>query len=165
MLSGRIGTGSGIVPPGNVRITVNGITVIAPIAANGSFSTSLATSTFATGTYAIVYRYDASQNFAAATGSGTLTVLNVKDAISAIIGNAVNQLVASGLLQPAQATALNTLLNAAVRALDLRNAPLAITALQAFSSGVRTLVRNGVLSPADGAVLITAADNIIVLLR
>jgi hypothetical protein len=72
-LSGKISLGS-LIPTGNVTITVNGVSKLAAINPDGSFSESFATGTLSVGAYPISYSYDGDPNFTAATGLGTLNV-------------------------------------------------------------------------------------------
>lgn len=79
-LSGIISAGSGgnvVHPPGNVGITLNGVTQQAAIQADGAFSTTFAVNALPVSSgHAIAYAYGGDANFnQAATGAGTLKVV------------------------------------------------------------------------------------------
>ena len=83
VLSGNIATSLGVIPPGNVTITINGAATSASISANGSFTASFNTTSIAASAqpYSISYAYSASgnstSNFNDATSSTTsLTVVS-----------------------------------------------------------------------------------------
>jgi hypothetical protein len=65
-----------LAPTGSVAVTLDGVTVNAPIAANGQFSATFATGSLsvANNPYAISFGYGGDTNFNGATGSSSLTV-------------------------------------------------------------------------------------------
>jgi probable HAF family extracellular repeat protein len=71
-LSGTIG-GAGV-PTGDVEITLDGVTSLAPILPDGSFSTVFDTFTLGAGAYPIAYHYGGDATYESADGAGTLTV-------------------------------------------------------------------------------------------
>lgn len=74
-LSGQVVSSSSVLPVGElVSVTIDGVTKTAPIAADGSFSTSFPTGALSAGPHTISYSYAGSQNFTGTTGAGTLTV-------------------------------------------------------------------------------------------
>jgi hypothetical protein len=72
-ITGTLSAGS-LIPPGIVRITVNGVTISSTIQSNGSFVGALSTRLLAVGSYIISYAYSGSANFATVTGTGTLRI-------------------------------------------------------------------------------------------
>jgi hypothetical protein len=74
-VSGELGSDT-IVPPAGevVRVTLNGVTHLAPLNRRGGFSTNFATGARLTGTYSISYAYHGDANWLAASGTSTLTV-------------------------------------------------------------------------------------------
>jgi hypothetical protein len=74
-LSGNLAAG-GLIPTGNVTITVNGVTQTSAIQTGGTFSSVFNTSQIVPTNppYAITYSYGGDNNFQSATGAGTLTV-------------------------------------------------------------------------------------------
>jgi endonuclease G len=91
VIGGVLAAGT-LVPSGTVAVTLDGVTLNAPIAANGSFSASFAASTLtvANSPYVISFGYAGDTNFSAATGASSLTVVDstapVLGAISATPG-------------------------------------------------------------------------------
>ena len=73
-ISGRLAAGAAV-PPGNVSITLAGVTQQAAIQPNGTFSSAFATATLAPGPYPIAFAYAASSNFEAAASSSGLVVV------------------------------------------------------------------------------------------
>jgi hypothetical protein len=74
VLSGNISLSS-LIPAGEqVKITVNGVTVIAIIQANGSFSATIATGSLGIGKHTITYSYAGDGDFNAISENQTLTV-------------------------------------------------------------------------------------------
>lgn len=65
-------TSSGPVPTGSVDITLNGVTQSAPLASDGTFSSSFDTSGLAPGSYPVSFGYAGDGPNAAASGSSTL---------------------------------------------------------------------------------------------
>jgi hypothetical protein len=64
-----------IIPVGqSVSITLNGVTQVATVATDGSFSVNFATASLGVGTYPITYYYAGDNDFAPASGAGSLTV-------------------------------------------------------------------------------------------
>ena len=78
-----------------------------------------------------------------------------------IIRTALNSLVTTGTLSQGQATGLLAKLDAATRQLNGGNGQAAKNILQAFIQQVRSFIADGILSAADGQVLIDAAQNAI----
>ncbi len=87
LLGGKIAAGS-LIPPGSVSITLNGVTQSAAIQPDGTFSSSFDTSALTTGgsPYTIAYQFDATADYNAASGSGTLTVVAQQFAVSIAFG-------------------------------------------------------------------------------
>jgi probable HAF family extracellular repeat protein/YVTN family beta-propeller protein len=73
-LSGQL-NGTAGVPAGDVEITLNGVTLLAPIQPDGSFSANFGTATLDGGVHAVTYHYDGNALYASADGNGTVTVL------------------------------------------------------------------------------------------
>jgi hypothetical protein len=67
-----------LVPTGDVAVTLDGVTVNAPIAANGQFSASFVTGSLSVGNspYIVSFAYGGDSNFNGATGSSSLTVVD-----------------------------------------------------------------------------------------
>jgi endonuclease G, mitochondrial len=67
-----------LVPTGDVAVTLNGVTVNAPLAANGQFSATLVTGSLsvANSPYVISFAYGGDTNFNGATGSSSLAVVD-----------------------------------------------------------------------------------------
>ncbi len=76
IVTGKI-TASGLVPPGNVTVKLNGVQQVAAIASNGTFYTAFKTATLAPGAYAVQYAYAGSSNFAPVSTTTTLNVVYV----------------------------------------------------------------------------------------
>jgi hypothetical protein len=78
------------VPGGSVTIVLAGVTVTAPIAADGGFSASLATATLgpANSPYPIAFSYAGDVNFDSAGASSTLTVTDSTAPVITLIGAA-----------------------------------------------------------------------------
>ncbi|MBV9494714.1 MAG: carboxypeptidase regulatory-like domain-containing protein [Acidobacteria bacterium] len=76
-ISGKISfaspTGTRI-PPGNVTITLNGVTKTTAIGATGNFDETFNTTLLNAGTYTITFNYAGSANYTAATATSTLKV-------------------------------------------------------------------------------------------
>lgn len=72
-ISGKLAAGS-LIPPGNVSITLNGVTQTAAIQADGTFSSTFATSALTVGSRTVSFSYAGSTNYNAASGSTTLIV-------------------------------------------------------------------------------------------
>lgn len=73
-LSGQI-SGTAGVPSGDVEIALNGVTLLAPIQPDGSFSATFGTVTLSAGTHAISYHYGGDALYTSADANGTVTVL------------------------------------------------------------------------------------------
>ena len=73
-LSGRI-SGTAGVPTGDIEITLDGITLLAPIQPDGSFSATFGTATLSAGTHAISYHYGGDAFYSSTDANGTVTVL------------------------------------------------------------------------------------------
>jgi endonuclease G len=76
-LMGTLNVG-GLVPSGSVVVTIGGSTTAAAIGSGGQFSASVATASLAASStaYTISYTYGGDGNFTAASGTGTLTVVD-----------------------------------------------------------------------------------------
>jgi hypothetical protein len=78
-ISGNIAdlsTSYAAVPAGDYAImTINGVSQETTVGANGAFSTKFPTSALPAGSYTITYSFGGDANFAAASGSSTLTVV------------------------------------------------------------------------------------------
>jgi DNA/RNA endonuclease G (NUC1) len=79
-ISGML-TVAGLAPPGTVAVSLAGVTVTAPIAADGGFTAILPTNTLSTANspYAIGFGYAGDANFTGATGSSSLTVIDTTE--------------------------------------------------------------------------------------
>ena len=86
-ISGTLATAGGLVPPGVVTITLNGVSQSATIAADGSFSSVFATGALApvVAGYPITFTYAGSANFNPASGASTLIV--TYNAVGVAVGN------------------------------------------------------------------------------
>jgi hypothetical protein len=76
-VSGTLAAGS-LIPGGAVAVSIAGVTVQAPIGADGRFTAAVATATLAASStpYAIGFSYGGDQNFAAAAGASSLRVVD-----------------------------------------------------------------------------------------
>jgi hypothetical protein len=83
----------------------------------------------------------------------------------AILQDTVEALVSAGIINTRVGQLLLASLNAALRTLDAGRATEAIRLLEGFISEVRRLVILGRLTPAEGNILIDAANSIITAIR
>jgi len=83
-----------LVPTGSVAITLDGVTVNAPIAANGQFSATFATASLsvANSPYLISFAYGGDTNFNGATGSSALAVVDTTAPVIAAVTPAVRSI-------------------------------------------------------------------------
>lgn len=88
MLSGKI-SGTAGVPTGDVEITLDGITLLAPIHPDGSFSANFGTATVGAGTHAISYHYGGDELYTSADANGTITVLKATPSLKVFGGTFV----------------------------------------------------------------------------
>ncbi len=100
------------------------------------------------------------------TSAGSLDIFVAKLAITlqAQLQNiiaAVENFVATGVLNQSQANALIAKLEAAIRQIDIVNNNTAINQLQAFINQVNAFINSGLLTPAQGQLLIDAANAVI----
>jgi probable HAF family extracellular repeat protein len=84
-LSGRI-SGSAGVPTGDVEITLDSATILAPIQPDGSFSATFGTATLGVGTHAVGYHYGGSSFYTSADASGSVTVLKATPTLKVFAG-------------------------------------------------------------------------------
>ena len=74
MLSGQI-SGTGTAPTGDVEITLDGITLLASIQPDGSFSATFGTAMLGAGAHTITYHYGGDALYTSADANGAVTVL------------------------------------------------------------------------------------------
>jgi hypothetical protein len=73
-VSGTIGFG-GLIPTGQVTITVDGVSVTATVQADGSFSATIATASLAVGKHVITFQYSGDANFKSIIGKEVLEIV------------------------------------------------------------------------------------------
>ena len=84
-LSGHI-SGSAGVPAGDVEITLDSTTLLAPIQPDGSFSATFGTATLGVGTYAVSYHYGGNSFYTSTDASGSVTVLKATPILKVFAG-------------------------------------------------------------------------------
>jgi hypothetical protein len=83
------------------------------------------------------------------------------EALLQYMGELVDELVAAGELNSGQGRALSATLDAAAANLEQGNTTAAINNVQAFIHQVEAFIQRGILSQADGDVLLDAAETLI----
>ena len=99
-LSGRI-SGSAGTPSGDIEITLNGVTLLAPIQPDGSFSATFGTATLGGGTHTAGYHYAGNALYTAADANSTVTILKARPTLQVFGGT----FAFDGLPHPATGTA------------------------------------------------------------
>ena len=84
-LSGKI-NGSAGAPTGDVEITLNGITMLAPIQPDGSFSAIFGIATLSVGAHTVDYHYGGNAVYATADANSTVTVLKARPTLQVFGG-------------------------------------------------------------------------------
>jgi hypothetical protein len=72
-LGGSVGAVAGAIPTGAVLVTLDGVTQLAAIASDGTFSTTFDTTALTAGTHAVAYEYAGDARFAPATATTAAT--------------------------------------------------------------------------------------------
>ena len=94
-VSGTLSAGTAVPNGDSVAITINGISQIAKVNANGTFSTSFATGALPAGNYTITYAFAGDPSFnAAVNGTSILTVVPL--AVPVVTLNPTNHTVSAG---------------------------------------------------------------------
>jgi probable HAF family extracellular repeat protein len=93
-------------------------------------------------------------------GQAAVKVLTPQQAIQAV-SSTIGDLVASGAVDPGEATSLKAKLNAAIQQLDWGNLESSTNQLEAFLHEMQALTSSSRLSPGDGQTLIEAIQRIL----
>ncbi|MGB9336226.1 MAG: Ig-like domain repeat protein [Candidatus Acidiferrales bacterium] len=140
-LSGTISAGANLPPSTeSVSITINGVTVSAPIGAGGNFSASFSTATIPASTtpYAITYFYAGDTDFASATDSSTTLTVNKANQTISLTGAPASAAYNSSFTISATATSNLTVSVVATGACSISGSTVTMTS----GTGVCTLTAN-----------------------
>ncbi len=153
---GVVAPGAGT-PTGTVTF-MDGSTPLATVTLDGSGQATFSTAALAIGTHTITATYSGEGDFVASTSAAlSQTVLSARQELGLIIDQ-VTTLVANGVLDTGNGTALIAKLNAAISSLNNGNTIAGDNQMNAFIHQTNALLKSGKLASSDAETLISDID-------